>query len=265
MATVNGSKYHPKHTWLEGIKRWKPQPLPSGLTIDQRQVWEPPIFNYTEFIDDVYDKKRKAVLEYTNGDRARTTEILDIDLEIGLIHTYSMWIDHNVKDTKGRVRGDDAKLVSFLAELHAELELDREAVWDEWNALEVVQKRRSDGTWRFMDLDKWYEEGWSDEDPIVIPPWDSDEEEYDDEEPTKADTSSNPHSSKATRNDVLSRLASLGLEEYMSEQDGEDDDDEASVMSSGSEAYMDARSTLSEHSEDENIPHPTNLVALETT
>ena len=105
--------------------------FPPGFTIDKRHAWEPPIFNYTEFIDYVYEKKREAVLEYTNGDRAITTEILDLDLETDLINTYNLWIDHNVKDTTGRVRGDDAKLVSFLARLHAELEIDREAVWDE--------------------------------------------------------------------------------------------------------------------------------------
>ena len=91
------------------------------------------------------------------------------------------------------------------------------------------------GIWRFTDLDKWCKEGWSDEKPIKYA-WDSDEEEdNDDEEPTKVIISSNPASSKATDNDVLSRLASLGHEEYVSEQDGEDGDDEVSATSSGSE------------------------------
>ena len=121
-----------------------------------------------------------------------------------------------------------------------------------------------------MDLDKWYEEGWSDENPIVIPPWDSDEEEDDDDddddddEPTKADTSSN-HTLRKPPSTTYCLNASLGLEEYVSEQDGEDGDNEVSVTSSGSEACMDAPSTLSEHGEDEFIPHPTDLVALERT
>lgn len=43
-----------------------------------------------------------------------------------------------------------------------------------------------------MDVNEWYEEGWSDEEPLVIPPIsDSEEEEKDDDEPnTEAYTSS---------------------------------------------------------------------------
>lgn len=47
--------------------------------MDGRPVWKPPIFEHAYWIDETYEKRRKAMLEYKEGDRARTTEIMDND------------------------------------------------------------------------------------------------------------------------------------------------------------------------------------------
>ena len=75
---------YPPDFWrplLRGIKRWKPHALPESLNMDDKHVWEPPVFAYNHLIGEEYEKKREAVLIYTKDDRARTTEILDIDVE----------------------------------------------------------------------------------------------------------------------------------------------------------------------------------------
>ena len=110
-----------------------------------------------------------------------------------------------------------------------------------------------------MGVNEWYEEGWSDEEPLVIPPIsdseeEEEEEEDDDEADTGADTSPRQLSSQTISNTWIFRLASLGLEEYASDRDEEDADDEASGTSSGSDDYMDARSSLSGQGDHEYKP-----------
>lgn len=52
--------------------------LPTCVRIDGRPVWEPPILDYSELIDEEEDeKKREAVMKYTGRDPARTTTIMD--------------------------------------------------------------------------------------------------------------------------------------------------------------------------------------------
>lgn len=73
MPTVIGSEYPPK-THLAG-RHQTLEVTTSSLMLSNRQKARlgTPIFNYTEFLDDVFDKECEAVLEYTNGDRARAT------------------------------------------------------------------------------------------------------------------------------------------------------------------------------------------------
>jgi len=42
------------------------KPLPLGLNIDGRHVWEHPVFGYSHIIDEEYQKKREAGLKYTD-------------------------------------------------------------------------------------------------------------------------------------------------------------------------------------------------------
>lgn len=48
--------------------------------------------SYYEFINEQYEKKREAVLEYTEGDRAKTTGFLDTHTECMCLLIYEQWL-----------------------------------------------------------------------------------------------------------------------------------------------------------------------------
>lgn len=97
-----GSNQTSTSTQLQGhttlIKRWHPHPLPEGLTLDGRHVWEPPILRYTHLIGEEYEKKREAVLKHTKNDRAEATEILDTDIEYASVEMYRDCIFDDMDD-----------------------------------------------------------------------------------------------------------------------------------------------------------------------
>lgn len=78
------SKYD--HIWTEE-NRWTSGPLPTGPNTDNRPVWEPPIFSYTDMTDD-YEKQCRAVLKYADDDVVKTTAIMDEMIDKELINRY---------------------------------------------------------------------------------------------------------------------------------------------------------------------------------
>ena len=66
--------------------------VPDTANCDRLPVWEPPIFNYSDLIDEEYEKKHQAVVEYTKGDFAKTTEFMDGETEQELLVSFYEWI-----------------------------------------------------------------------------------------------------------------------------------------------------------------------------
>lgn len=81
----------PKSVWTHSEQQ-SSLALPSFQDVDSRPVWEPPVLDYSELIDEAYEKKREAMVKFTNNDVARASEIMDVDTEVELIREYSHWI-----------------------------------------------------------------------------------------------------------------------------------------------------------------------------
>lgn len=135
--------------YAEWIDDWKlyarPYDLPDAPNADGRPVWEPPVFDYSEWIDqEEYEKKREAMLKWTNGDVARTTDIMDIDTEFGLLSEYWCWAGDNAESAV------NSESRQFFKGLHQELYRDCNFVFDEWGSLGgvIVYKLNKDGTYR---------------------------------------------------------------------------------------------------------------------
>ena len=114
---------------------YMPRPLPlasSGAGSDERPVCEPPIFEYSSWIGDTYQKKREAVMKCTSDDKVATTHFMDIDTEVALLGTYHDWARDSSDEAK--MEGDKRK---FYEELKEELFLDRKGVNEEWLMLPV--------------------------------------------------------------------------------------------------------------------------------
>ena len=105
---------------------WTPHSLPDGRNVDGRPVWEPPIFDYSQWIEDEYEKKREAMLEFMEGNRAATTDMMDIDTELELSIQYWCWAADN-----GRAAEDD-RCRSFFEGLAHELGEEYDQIYREW-------------------------------------------------------------------------------------------------------------------------------------
>lgn len=69
------------------------RPLPEAKNADGRPLWEPPIFDYSAWIGEEYEKQREAVLKYYKGDVVKTTKFFDLDVEADLMEDYYNWIN----------------------------------------------------------------------------------------------------------------------------------------------------------------------------
>ena len=68
--------------------------LPKGLTPQGRPVWEPPVKDMTsDIIGEHYEKLREAVLKFTGGARAKTTQLLDWHMESVVAERYEKWAE----------------------------------------------------------------------------------------------------------------------------------------------------------------------------
>lgn len=56
---------------------WTRRALPENGNVEGRPVWEPPMLNYSHLIDEEYEQKRGAVLEYFSNDVTKTTSFMD--------------------------------------------------------------------------------------------------------------------------------------------------------------------------------------------
>ena len=68
------------------------RPLPEGRNTQGRPVCEPPILNYVDLVDqDDYDKRRKALLKYYEGDVDKVTTYIDLYVEAAVASRYFRW------------------------------------------------------------------------------------------------------------------------------------------------------------------------------
>lgn len=100
---------------IQSYARGTPHRLPDGRNCDKRPVWEPPIFDYSDFIGEVFEEKREAVVKFTNDDVVKTTEIMDKMLDRMLMGTYRVWLD----DTCHAMEDPECK--SFFGSLYEEV------------------------------------------------------------------------------------------------------------------------------------------------
>lgn len=128
---------------------WTSHCLPDGHNCDKRPVWEPPIFDYSDLIGEVFEKKREAVMSFTRGDVVKTTEIMDKMLDRMLMGTYRDWLD----DTCHAM--EDLECKSFFGNLYEEVYADWNDDYEEFNKLNVYVKQNKDGTWVAMNCTQY--------------------------------------------------------------------------------------------------------------
>lgn len=121
--------------------------LPTTQNVDGRPVWEPPVLDYSELIDEAYEKKREAMVKFTNNDVARATEIMDVDTEVELLQEYSDWVAANANNAEFE---DDSERAAFFDRLRSEVMFDLREVRTEWQDLKTDiydMGKREDGKW----------------------------------------------------------------------------------------------------------------------
>lgn len=57
-------------------------------------MWEPPILDYSKWIEEEYEKEQEAMLEFMGGDPAATTDMMDLRSEFELL--LDIWIGENI-------------------------------------------------------------------------------------------------------------------------------------------------------------------------
>mgnify|MGYP003308253267 CR=1 FL=1 len=122
------------------------RPLPQGLNIDGRPVWESPILDYHDLIGEEYEKKREAVLKYFRGDVAKATAFMDDITEYNLILMHSCSVDQDMYRAQAE---EDGEMAAFFQHLRQELFVDRADLIGT-GYYEFTLKRRVDGTYRVM-------------------------------------------------------------------------------------------------------------------
>ena len=117
---------------------------------DVRPIWEPPVFSYSDILDDEYLKIREAVLIYTSHNVVETTEIMDKLIDMQLMETYSNW----ALDT-GQTAEDEA-CRKFAMDLRSELEKEYNDNLAAFRELEVIlESNDEDGTWVAMSYEEF--------------------------------------------------------------------------------------------------------------
>lgn len=77
-----------------------------GRSFRGRPVWELPVLDYSNLIDqDVHEKQRKLLMEYYN-DIDKVTKYMDLQAEENVLTRYLLWaIDHSLQSNK--IRGNE--------------------------------------------------------------------------------------------------------------------------------------------------------------
>ena len=78
-------------------------------------------------------------MKYTKNDRAKATEILDIDLEDALLGEYMIWLKVNMKDGQDV---EDIERSSFFAGRYVEMDRDFYEVWTDYKELGLAWSKR---------------------------------------------------------------------------------------------------------------------------
>lgn len=127
---------------------WYTHGLPNARNSAGRPVWEPPILDRSEWIGEAYEKKREAMLKFLKGDKARTTDLMDIEMEKDLLEDYLEWSGEEWQDA----RGSRAKI--FFHGLYDEVEADFFEVSSQWADLGAYSfHEKDDGTYEVVSYD----------------------------------------------------------------------------------------------------------------
>ena len=122
--------------------QWTPRALSAARNCDGRPVLEPPIFDYSQWIGEEYEQKRKALMKYVGDDVAKTTRFMDLDTETGLLIEYRNWTENSFKSAS------DAENMRFFRGLWKEMRSDENDVLIQWCDQPVVYfKKNEDGTY----------------------------------------------------------------------------------------------------------------------
>lgn len=105
--------------------------------------------DYSKLIGEEYEKKRKAVLEYTRNDVVHTTAILDVDMEQELFGYYYIWL---VEQFQAAEDTHDEGVRRFFLELQNEMGRDHQEVVREHHKLGERIYRMEDGEWTVRSL-----------------------------------------------------------------------------------------------------------------
>lgn len=122
--------------------------LPHCRNSDGRPVWEPPIFDYSDMIDqDDYDRRREALLKYYLGDVVKTTKFLDLNIESRLLSRHEEWVLHEARAMSEK--GDMEE--GFFVGLRRELNKDEEEVRVEYKNLGIYLSKWWDGSYSVVE------------------------------------------------------------------------------------------------------------------
>lgn len=181
------------------------------------------------------------MLKFTEDDRAKATAILDVDMEIDLLAIYGQWISEDMDAARDSKSSDRA---SFFVGLYEQVEMDADILSNVHRSFNIQESQTKDGTWkisrcgRLGGIDR--RGGWIGGDTSTSRRLSNGTVDTGHLQEFKADVDSKK----------ASRLASLGLQAYASDESQDDSEDEASTESSGSDIYEDALAMLPEQAQE---------------
>lgn len=133
------------------------RPLPLDRNLDGRPVWEPPILDYSDLIEEEYEQKRKAVLKYYRNDVVRATAFIDTDTETHLLEMYSRSVWEEMERPKA---GVDIDIREFFYHLWDEIMRDMSEIMQGKGWEELMLEKRDNGTYKLLKYDgcrAWHE------------------------------------------------------------------------------------------------------------
>lgn len=126
-------------------------PWPEGRDRNGRPVWEPPILDYSRYIDqEDYDNQRKVVLKRYEGDVVQTTKFLDAHLDFRILNDYMAWAaqEHTAAAKQGASNYDAE---CFFDGLLREIKRDENEAYQKFAGLGFVMRKDMKGKYIIHD------------------------------------------------------------------------------------------------------------------
>lgn len=149
MVTKTRSRNEYRRDWPRWD--WTRRVLPDTKNADGRPVWEPPTFSYSHLVNEAYEKKRDAVLEYFDYDVSKTTSFMDASIETELHQIYEEW---TIANANGAMQMGDTEREAFHDGLLSAINKDGRDIGDELDGFGLKLDRHGNGKYKVFEPGK---------------------------------------------------------------------------------------------------------------